>query len=54
VEAAYLRPAAVAAIAWENRDNAVDYLTLQPHYLRAPQAERARAAKLQAEREASK
>ena len=53
-EAAYLRPAAVAAIAWENRDNAVDYLTLQPHYLRAPQAERARAAKLQAEREASK
>ena len=53
-EAAYLRPAAVASIAWENRENAVDYLTLQPHYLRAPQAERARAAKLQAEREASK
>ena len=53
-EAAYLRPAAVAAIAWETRENAVDYLTLQPHYLRAPQAERARAAKLQAEREASK
>lgn len=45
----YLRPAAVAALAWQNRENAVDYLTLQPHYLRAPQAERARAAKLAAE-----
>lgn len=51
-EAAYLRPASVASIAWENRENAVDYLTLQPHYLRAPQAERARAAKLQAQKEA--
>ena len=45
----YLRPAAAAALAWENRESAVDYLTLQPHYLRAPQAERARAAKLAAE-----
>ena len=45
----YLRPAAVAALAWQNRENAVDYLTLQPHYLRAPQAERARAARLAAE-----
>ena len=40
---------AVAALAWQNRENAVDYLTLQPHYLRAPQAERARAARLAAE-----
>ena len=45
----YLRPAAAAALAWENRESAVDYLTLQPHYLRAPQAERARATKLAAE-----
>ena len=45
----YLRPAAAAALAWENRESAVDYLTLRPHYLRAPQAERARAAKLAAE-----
>ena len=42
----YLRPAAAAALAWENRESAVDYLTLQPHYLRAPQAERARAASM--------
>ena len=45
----YLRPAAVAALAWQNRENAVDYLTLQPHYLRAPQADRARAARQAAE-----
>ena len=36
----YLRPAAVAAIGWARRDQAVDYLTLQPMYLRAPSAER--------------
>ena len=40
---AYLRPAAVAALAARDVDRAVDYLTLQPMYLRAPQAERARA-----------
>lgn len=38
----YLRPAAVAAYAWAHQEQAVDYLTLQPMYLRAPQAERQR------------
>ena len=42
---AYLRPAAVAALAACDADKAVDYLTLQPLYLRAPQAERERAAR---------
>lgn len=42
---AYLRPAAVAALAARDAANAVDYLTLQPLYLRAPQAERERAAR---------
>ncbi len=37
---AYLRPAALAALAFDKRDQAVDYLQLQPLYLRAPQAER--------------
>jgi len=37
---AYLRPAAAAALAWEKKDTAVDYLELEPLYLRAPQAER--------------
>ena len=37
---AFLRPAAAAALAWENRDGAVDYLSLEPLYLRAPSAER--------------
>lgn len=41
----YLRPAAVAALAYAKQDEAVDYLALMPSYLRAPQAERARAAK---------
>lgn len=40
---AYLRPAAVACLAARDVDSAVDYLTLQPLYLRAPQAERERA-----------
>ncbi len=40
---AYLRPAAVACLAARDADRAVDYLTLQPLYLRAPQAERERA-----------
>ena len=44
----YLRPAGVALLAYAHRENEVDYLTLQPHYLRAPQAERAREAKLKA------
>ena len=42
----YLRPAAVALLAHEYQANAVDYLTLMPVYLRAPQAERERARKL--------
>ena len=41
----HLRPAAVAALAARDADKAVDYLTLQPLYLRAPQAERERAAR---------
>lgn len=44
-QCAYLRPASVACIAATNADKAVDYLSLQPMYLRAPQAERERAKK---------
>lgn len=47
----YLRPACAASIAWQKQEDAVDYLSLQPHYLRAPQAERARNAKLQTPKE---
>ena len=42
----YLRPASVAVLADLHRADAVDYLTLMPVYLRAPQAERERARKL--------
>ncbi len=42
----YLRPASVALLAAEHSGAAVDYLTLMPVYLRAPQAERERARKL--------
>ncbi|MEG0512299.1 MAG: tRNA (adenosine(37)-N6)-threonylcarbamoyltransferase complex dimerization subunit type 1 TsaB [Clostridia bacterium] len=42
----FLRPSAVAMLALAHLDRQVDYLALQPVYLRAPQAERARAAKL--------
>ena len=42
---AYLRPAAVACVAAAHAGEAVDYLSLQPMYLRAPQAERERAKK---------
>ena len=42
----YLRPASVAALAELYQDQSVDYLTLMPVYLRAPQAERERAKKL--------
>ncbi len=41
----YLRPASVAMLAGLRQQDAVDYLTLAPVYLRAPQAERARAAR---------
>lgn len=41
----YLRPASVAMLAQAYAHKAGDYLTLQPQYLRAPQAERARARK---------
>ena len=44
-QCAYLRPAAVACTAAQKTDEAVDYLSLQPMYLRAPQAERERAKK---------
>ena len=43
---AYLRPSAVALLADAHRAEATDYLGLMPHYLRAPQAERARAARI--------
>lgn len=39
----HLRPLSVAYVGLEKRDHAVDYLSLQPFYLRAPQAERERA-----------
>ena len=42
-QSAYLRPAAVACLAARDAAQAVDYLTLQPLYLRAPQAERERS-----------
>ena len=42
----YLRPASVALLAHLRQNEAVDYLTLMPVYLRAPQAERERARKL--------
>jgi tRNA threonylcarbamoyladenosine biosynthesis protein TsaB len=45
---ACLRPAAAALLAEARADEQVDYLTLMPRYLRAPQAERARAEKLKA------
>jgi len=45
---AYLRPSSVALLAQARQNEAVDYLTLMPRYLRAPQAERARAARLEA------
>ncbi len=47
---AYLRPAAVALLAQAHAGEQTDYLGLMPKYLRAPQAERARAAKLKAEK----
>ena len=43
----YLRPASVAMLAHHRREEAVDYLALMPVYLRAPQAERERARKLE-------
>lgn len=45
----YLQPAAVALLAEAHIDEQTDYLGLMPRYLRAPQAERARAAKQKAE-----
>ncbi|NLB90786.1 MAG: tRNA (adenosine(37)-N6)-threonylcarbamoyltransferase complex dimerization subunit type 1 TsaB [Clostridiales bacterium] len=41
----YMRGANVGLLAWEQRDQAVDYLTLEPYYLRAPQAQRQKIAK---------
>ena len=45
----FLRPAAVAVLAEAYAGQAGDYLALQPQYLRAPQAERERAARLERE-----
>lgn len=42
----FLRPAAAAMLAWLRQDQPLDYLSLMPIYLRAPQAERERARKL--------
>lgn len=44
----YLRPAAAALLALARQAEAGDYLALSPRYLRAPQAERARAQKMKA------
>ena len=41
----FLRPLSVAVLAECYKEQAVDYLTLMPHYLRAPQAERQRKAR---------
>ena len=38
----FLRPAAAAYLAWEKREEAVEYTKLSPLYLRPPQAERQR------------
>ncbi len=46
---ALLRPGSVALLAELRADSSVDYLALQPLYLRAPQAERARLARGSAE-----
>ena len=46
---AYLRPAAACVLAGEMADEAVDCMSLQPIYLRAPQAERERNARLASE-----
>ena len=43
-----LRPACVAFLAAARRAEQTDYLTLMPRYLRAPQAERERARRLEA------
>ena len=51
-----LRAASACALAYEyakNEENLKDCMTLLPLYLRAPQAERERAAKLAAQKEAS-
>ena len=45
VHLAYLRPAAVAHRAMQLKDQAVNYLSLEPLYLRAPQAQREREAR---------
>ena len=37
---AFLRPASAAFLAWEKREEAVEYTKLSPLYLRPPQAER--------------
>ncbi|NLO83862.1 MAG: tRNA (adenosine(37)-N6)-threonylcarbamoyltransferase complex dimerization subunit type 1 TsaB [Clostridiales bacterium] len=47
---AYLRPSAAAMLAWHKKEEACDYLSLMPMYLRAPQAERMRQSKLEAEK----
>lgn len=41
----YNRAAHVGLLAWQQKEQAVDYLTLEPYYLRAPQAERQRLEK---------
>ena len=42
----FLRPAAAAYLAWEKRQEAVEYTRLSPLYLRPPQAERQRNLKI--------
>ncbi len=42
----FLRPASAAYLAWERREQAMDYRELKPLYLRPPQAERQRNLKM--------
>ena len=42
----FLRPASAAYLAWEKRQEAVEYTRLSPLYLRPPQAERQRNLKI--------
>ncbi len=45
VHTRFLRPLSVAVLADQYKDQSVDYLTLMPYYLRAPQAERQRRSR---------
>ena len=48
---AFIRPAAACYLAEQRQDEAVEPMLLKPLYLRAPQAERERSARLRLEKE---